>query len=190
MKSFGESVKIFQYFHISKWSRSGVLLASAALPLKSISVCVFVWTGWVSCGHFTLDNLSWQAAPSIHTFLSLGCGGHCSVNVMSEHCLQHTVCICDESDVTTSNRWLCVCFQLCCSFNDLSLPQMFPHCSFIFLCVIVFFACFSWQSAVGHDYQSKLSKHCSQTDTSRGFGGKFGVQSDRVDQVFPVAVNH
>ncbi|XP_076845244.1 src substrate cortactin isoform X4 [Brachyhypopomus gauderio] len=38
------------------------------------------------------------------------------------------------------------------------------------------------KSAVGHDYQSKLSKHCSQTDTSQGFGGKFGVQSDRVDQ--------
>ncbi|XP_062404832.1 src substrate cortactin-like isoform X1 [Sardina pilchardus] len=37
-------------------------------------------------------------------------------------------------------------------------------------------------SAVGHDYQSKLSKHCSQTDTSKGFGGKFGVQADRVDQ--------
>uniref|UniRef100_A0A8C5HP15 SH3 domain-containing protein n=1 Tax=Gouania willdenowi TaxID=441366 RepID=A0A8C5HP15_GOUWI len=38
------------------------------------------------------------------------------------------------------------------------------------------------KSAVGHDYQSKLSKHCSQTDTSKGFGGKFGVQEDRVDQ--------
>ncbi|KAA8579317.1 hypothetical protein FQN60_005287, partial [Etheostoma spectabile] len=39
------------------------------------------------------------------------------------------------------------------------------------------------KSAVGHDYQSKLSKHCSQTDTSKGFGGKFGVQADRVDQL-------
>ncbi|CAL8365134.1 src substrate cortactin isoform X1 [Gadus morhua] len=38
------------------------------------------------------------------------------------------------------------------------------------------------KSAVGHDYQSKLSTHCSQTDTSKGFGGKFGVQADRVDQ--------
>uniref|UniRef100_A0A8C9UZ79 Cortactin n=1 Tax=Scleropages formosus TaxID=113540 RepID=A0A8C9UZ79_SCLFO len=48
------------------------------------------------------------------------------------------------------------------------------------------------KSAVGHEYQSKLSKHCSQTDTSKGFGGKFdyttgfggryGVQADRVDQ--------
>uniref|UniRef100_A0A3Q0T421 Cortactin n=1 Tax=Amphilophus citrinellus TaxID=61819 RepID=A0A3Q0T421_AMPCI len=38
------------------------------------------------------------------------------------------------------------------------------------------------KSAVGHDYQSKLSKHCSQTDTSKGFGGKFGLQADRVDQ--------
>ncbi|CAF92908.1 unnamed protein product, partial [Tetraodon nigroviridis] len=38
------------------------------------------------------------------------------------------------------------------------------------------------KSAVGHDYQSTLSKHCSQVDTSKGFGGKFGVQADRVDQ--------
>ncbi|KAG2462557.1 SRC8 protein, partial [Polypterus senegalus] len=38
------------------------------------------------------------------------------------------------------------------------------------------------KSAVGHEYQSKLSKHCSQTDSARGFGGKFGVQADRVDQ--------
>ncbi|EHB12338.1 Src substrate cortactin [Heterocephalus glaber] len=37
-------------------------------------------------------------------------------------------------------------------------------------------------SAVGHEYQSKLSKHCSQVDSVRGFGGKFGVQMDRVDQ--------
>uniref|UniRef100_A0AAR2M3T5 SH3 domain-containing protein n=1 Tax=Pygocentrus nattereri TaxID=42514 RepID=A0AAR2M3T5_PYGNA len=35
------------------------------------------------------------------------------------------------------------------------------------------------KSAVGHEYQSKLSKHCSQTDTSKGFGGKYGVQTDR-----------
>lgn len=45
----------------------------------------------------------------------------------------------------------------------------------------IYTVCF--QSAVGHDYQSKLSKHCSQVDTSKGFGGKFGVQADRVDQV-------
>ncbi|XP_077570140.1 src substrate cortactin-like [Stigmatopora nigra] len=38
------------------------------------------------------------------------------------------------------------------------------------------------KSAVGHEYQSKLSKHCSQTDNAKGFGGKFGVQADRVDQ--------
>lgn len=55
----------------------------------------------------------------------------------------------------------------------------------------IFWNCFFyvWQSAVGHDYQSKLSKHCSQTDTSKGFGGKFGVQADRVDEVFPVTVH-
>ncbi|XP_037103218.1 src substrate cortactin-like isoform X2 [Syngnathus acus] len=38
------------------------------------------------------------------------------------------------------------------------------------------------KSAVGHEYQSMLSKHCSQTDNSKGFGGKYGVQADRVDQ--------
>ncbi|XP_006893284.1 PREDICTED: src substrate cortactin isoform X1 [Elephantulus edwardii] len=38
------------------------------------------------------------------------------------------------------------------------------------------------KSAVGHEYQSTLSKHCSQVDSVRGFGGKFGVQVDRVDQ--------
>uniref|UniRef100_A0A8C6ZM71 Cortactin n=1 Tax=Nothoprocta perdicaria TaxID=30464 RepID=A0A8C6ZM71_NOTPE len=39
------------------------------------------------------------------------------------------------------------------------------------------------KSAVGHEYQSKLSKHCSQVDSVKGFGGKFGIQTDRVDQV-------
>ncbi|XP_053576561.1 src substrate cortactin isoform X2 [Bombina bombina] len=38
------------------------------------------------------------------------------------------------------------------------------------------------KSAVGHEYQSKLSKHCSQLDSTKGFGGKFGVQTDRVDE--------
>ncbi|CAH2325838.1 src substrate cortactin isoform X2 [Pelobates cultripes] len=38
------------------------------------------------------------------------------------------------------------------------------------------------KSAVGHEYQSKLSQHCSQSDAVKGFGGKFGVQTDRVDQ--------
>ncbi|NXF51702.1 SRC8 protein, partial [Oceanites oceanicus] len=38
------------------------------------------------------------------------------------------------------------------------------------------------KSAVGHEYQSKLSKHCSQVDSVKGFGGKFGIQTDRVDQ--------
>uniref|UniRef100_A0A2K5XCQ5 Src substrate cortactin n=1 Tax=Mandrillus leucophaeus TaxID=9568 RepID=A0A2K5XCQ5_MANLE len=44
------------------------------------------------------------------------------------------------------------------------------------------------KSAVGHEYQSKLSKHCSQVDSVRGFGGKFGVQMDRVDQVSDVVL--
>ncbi|XP_043309805.1 uncharacterized protein LOC122432093 isoform X3 [Cervus canadensis] len=38
------------------------------------------------------------------------------------------------------------------------------------------------KSAVGHEYQSKLSKCCLQVDSIWGFGGKFGVQLARVDQ--------
>jgi len=37
--------------------------------------------------------------------------------------------------------------------------------------------------AVGHDYIAKLEKHVSQRDYSTGFGGKFGVQTDRQDKV-------
>lgn len=43
---------------------------------------------------------------------------------------------------------------------------------------------FFFKSAVGWDYQEKLGKHESQTDGSIGFGGKFGVQTDRIDKVF------
>lgn len=39
------------------------------------------------------------------------------------------------------------------------------------------------KSAVGHDYVAKIEKHGSQTDAAKGFGGKFGVQTDRVDKV-------
>ena len=38
-------------------------------------------------------------------------------------------------------------------------------------------------SAVGHDYIAKVEKHESQRDYSTGFGGKFGVQTDRQDKV-------
>ena len=43
--------------------------------------------------------------------------------------------------------------------------------------------CCLLQSAAGWDYQSDLSKHESQTDASKGFGGKYGVQADRQDKV-------
>ena len=39
------------------------------------------------------------------------------------------------------------------------------------------------RSAVGHDYVANVEKHASQKDYSAGFGGKYGVQSDRVDKV-------
>lgn len=38
------------------------------------------------------------------------------------------------------------------------------------------------QSAMGHEYIGKVEKHASQKDYSDGFGGKFGVQKDRVDK--------
>ena len=41
----------------------------------------------------------------------------------------------------------------------------------------------SLQSAVGWDHQSALSKHESQTDAAKGFGGRYGVQADRQDEV-------
>ena len=40
-----------------------------------------------------------------------------------------------------------------------------------------------FQSAVGWDYQTDLSKHESQTDAAKGFGGKYGVQKDSQDVV-------
>ena len=39
------------------------------------------------------------------------------------------------------------------------------------------------QSAVGWEYQTELSKHESQTDSTKGFGGRYGVQKDRQDDV-------
>lgn len=39
------------------------------------------------------------------------------------------------------------------------------------------------QSAVGHEYVAKVEKHASQKDYSAGFGGKYGIQKDRIDKV-------
>ena len=41
---------------------------------------------------------------------------------------------------------------------------------------------FGFQSAVGWDHVEKAAKHDSQKDYKTGFGGKFGVQTDRVDK--------
>lgn len=38
------------------------------------------------------------------------------------------------------------------------------------------------QSAESHEYIGKVEKHASQKDYVSGFGGKFGVQSDRQDR--------
>jgi len=53
----------------------------------------------------------------------------------------------------------------------------------VILATYVEFMRFSFQSAVGYDHQEKLAQHNSQKDYSTGFGGKYGVQKDRVDKV-------
>lgn len=37
--------------------------------------------------------------------------------------------------------------------------------------------------ALGSDYVAEVEKHSSQKDAAKGFGGKYGVQKDRVDKV-------
>ena len=44
------------------------------------------------------------------------------------------------------------------------------------------------QSALGWDHQEQLSKHESQTDAAKGFGGKYGVQKESQDKV-SISVN-
>lgn len=39
------------------------------------------------------------------------------------------------------------------------------------------------QVALGNDYVAQVEQHSSQKDASKGFGGKFGVQKDRIDKV-------
>lgn len=39
------------------------------------------------------------------------------------------------------------------------------------------------QVALGNDYVAQVDKHSSQKDASKGFGGKYGVEKDRVDKV-------
>ena len=43
--------------------------------------------------------------------------------------------------------------------------------------------CITMQSALGWDHQEQLSKHESQTDAAKGFGGKYGVQKESQDKV-------
>lgn len=46
------------------------------------------------------------------------------------------------------------------------------------------------QSAVGHEYVAEVEKHSSQTDSARGFGGKYGVEKDRADKVSDNSLSH
>ena len=54
------------------------------------------------------------------------------------------------------------------------------------LCVCV---CYT-QSALGWEHQTELSKHGSQTDAVKGFGGKFGVQKGSRDKVWSLSLTH
>ena len=38
------------------------------------------------------------------------------------------------------------------------------------------------KNAENHEYVGRVDKHSSQKDYASGFGGKFGVQSDRQDR--------
>lgn len=37
------------------------------------------------------------------------------------------------------------------------------------------------KSAKGHDFVEKVEKHASQKDYSTGFGGKYGVEKEKMD---------
>ena len=50
-------------------------------------------------------------------------------------------------------------------------------------CIVSNWCCVLCQSAHGWDHQEALSKHESQTDAAKGFGGKYGVQKESQDQV-------
>ncbi len=43
---------------------------------------------------------------------------------------------------------------------------------------------------MGFEYQANLSKHKSQTDGSKGFGGKYGVETGNQDAVSLSIVVH
>lgn len=40
----------------------------------------------------------------------------------------------------------------------------------------------SFDPAVGWEYHEKLEKHASQKDYATGFGGKYGIQKDKMDK--------
>lgn len=80
-------------------------------------------------------RLSFLASSSVHPHLSLsGLCGHCSVNVMREHCLLHT----DES---MSPPQTAGCFQLWRSFQDPYPPEWFPFLKNCLFCAV---SCGSW----------------------------------------------
>lgn len=57
------------------------------------------------------------------------------------------------------------------------LPDLIYFILFVYKCISTV------QVALGHDYVAQVEQHSSQKDAAQGFGGKFGVQKDRVDKV-------
>lgn len=65
-----------------------------------------------------------------------------------------------------------LCFLCCPAVTTCSRRKIFISVSLPFI-----------QVAMGHDYVAQVEQHSSQKDAAKGFGGKFGVQKDRVDKV-------
>lgn len=68
--------------------------------------------------------------------------------------------------------------------NGQGLQILLFETEHILCCTAWFVICISTvQVALGHNYVAQVEQHSSQKDASKGFGGKFGIQKDRVDKV-------
>lgn len=184
-----------------------VVRSSALVPVMLSCGCSLLnwFSGSVMCAVALYNSLIRTTstshrsicAPSVHFILnvfSLNRWSPAGLVVRSCMCLMWALLSTPSSVCAVWKWWPCtvyttLCAESCVTTSDHCLRLKTLTWSLSPLCVYDFVPfCVFLQSAVGHDYQSKLSKHCSQTDTSKGFGGKFGVQADRVDQVYPLSV--
>jgi len=80
--------QIYSIYAIFYWFKSPLRLCCS---FSDVRVCVR--TGRVSCGRFTLDNPSWRAALSLHTFPSLVTAAW----MWWPSSVYTKLCVCDES---------------------------------------------------------------------------------------------